>query len=194
MYTVSLRFYRIPRLVDGLARKDTSTNGSKNAEDRSWKVLECRQDTGYGAPYAYLGALPMVFGAKFLDFHHRRCMGRIELPYSTGYVWYQQTWPTKTMQKNGKHIEMCGIRFSDLFDSITIYVDVFFRGFFLDSLRWCLCSSSTRPGLMRRSELPRVGETHGMYSLPMAGPILRLHGGFLKGWYPPFHTPSADHF
>lgn len=67
MYTVSLRFYRIPRLVDGLARKDTSSNGSKTPNTNLGRYWSAVQDTGYGAPYAYLGALPMVFGAKFLE-------------------------------------------------------------------------------------------------------------------------------
>lgn len=76
MYTVSLRFYRIPKLVDHLARKDTSSNGSKTPKTNLGRYWSAVQDTGYGAPYAYLGALPMVFGAKFLGFSSPSMYGK----------------------------------------------------------------------------------------------------------------------
>ena len=104
----------------------------------------------------------MVFGAKFLDFHHCRCMGRIELPFSTGHVSrsksYQQNWPTKRCRKM-KALK-CVVKNSRICLILNYISRCFFRGFSL-----ILCGDAFarhhRPGLTRRSELPRVGETHG---------------------------------
>lgn len=99
MYTVSLRFYRIldwlmvwlERIPQAMVQKTPKTNLG-----RYWSAV---QDTGFGAPYAYLGALPMVFGAKFLGFSSPSMYGKDRTTILNWLCLVPTDLANKTMQK-----------------------------------------------------------------------------------------------
>ena len=92
-----------------------------------------------------------------------------------------------------KALEMCGKKFSDLFDSITIFVDVFFRGF---SLILCGVAFARHPqGQASRgvASCHALGKLMGCIASQWLSDFA-ITWGFPKRMVPPFHTPSADHF
>ena len=179
MYTISLRFYRIlDWLMVWLERIPQAM-----VQKRRRLILE-----GIGVP------------SKTLVMERRThtsvpCQWCLEPSF---WILVPTDLANKKVQKN-ESIEMCGKKFSDLFDSKLI-CRCFFSCFSL-----ILCGSllvTVRPGLTRRSELPRVGETHGPWANHGMGIALAFQWlsdftiiwGFPKRMVPPKHPKCWSFF